>query len=103
MSPFSLLPSVAFVGFIMVSFLQIGLSECGSSVCVLSFLPFVYSLFILYMVFKVIPWFCIAHSLLRITLRHPIWRKRKFPARLATTKGAFAGAFPCTKQVEEKT
>ena len=54
-------------------------------------------------VFKVIPWFCIAHSLLRITLRHPIWRNRKLPARLATTKGAFAGAYPCTKQVEEKT
>ena len=52
MSQFSLLPSVAFVGFIMVSFLQIGLSECGSRVCVLSFLPFVYSPFILYMVFK---------------------------------------------------
>ena len=50
-----------------------------------------------------IPWFCIAHPLLRITLRHPIWRKRKLPARLATTKGAFAGAYPCTKQVEEKT
>ena len=53
--------------------------------------------------FKVVPWFCIAHPLLRITLRHPIWRKRKLPARLATTKGAFAGAYPCTKQVEEKT
>ena len=53
--------------------------------------------------FKVIPWFCIAHSLLRITLRHLIWRKRKLLARLATTKGAFAGAYPCTKQVEEKT
>ena len=53
--------------------------------------------------FKVIPWFCIAHPLLRITLRHPIWRKRKLPARLATTKGTFAGAYPCTKQVEEKT
>ena len=52
MSPFSLLPSAAFVGFIMVSFLQIGLSECGSSVCVLSFLSFVYSPFILYMVVK---------------------------------------------------
>ena len=52
MSPFSLLPSVVFVGFIMVSFLQIGLSECGSSVCFLSFLPFVYSPFILYIVFK---------------------------------------------------
>ena len=50
-----------------------------------------------------IPWFCIAHPLLRITLRHPIWRKRKLPARLVTTKGAFAGAYPCTKQVEEKT
>ena len=52
MSPFSLLPSVVFVGFTMVSFLQIGLSECGSSVCVLSFLSFVYSPFILYMVVK---------------------------------------------------
>ena len=40
MSPFSLLPSVALVGFTMVSFLQIGLSECGSSVSVLSFLSF---------------------------------------------------------------
>ena len=52
MSPFSLLPSVAFVGFTMVSFLQIDLSECGWSVCALSFLSFVYSPFILYMVFK---------------------------------------------------
>ena len=32
MSPFSLLTSVAFVGCTVVSFLQIGLSECGSSV-----------------------------------------------------------------------
>ena len=33
MSPFSLLPSVAFVGCIMVPFLEVGLSECGLSVC----------------------------------------------------------------------
>ena len=51
-SPFSLLSSVAFVGFTMVSLLQVGLSECGSRVCVLSFLSFVYSPFILYVVFK---------------------------------------------------
>ena len=52
MSPFSLLPSVAFVGWTVVSFLEIGLSECGSSVCVLSFLSFVHSPFIQYIVFK---------------------------------------------------
>ena len=44
MSPFSLLPSVAFVGCTVVSSLEIGLSEGGSSVCALSFLSFVYSL-----------------------------------------------------------
>jgi len=43
-SPFSLLPSVAFVGCTVVSFLEIGSSECGLSVCVFSFLSFVYSL-----------------------------------------------------------
>ena len=51
-SHFSLLSSVAFVGFTMVSLLQVGLSECGSRVCVLSFLSFVYSPFMLYVVFK---------------------------------------------------
>ena len=52
MSPFSLLPSVAFVGCSVVSSLEIGLSECGSGVCVISFLSFVYSPYILYIVFK---------------------------------------------------
>ena len=42
MSPFSLLPSVAFVGFIVLSFLEIGLSECGSSVCSLLLLLFLF-------------------------------------------------------------
>ena len=49
MSPFSLLLSVAFVGCTVVSFLEIGLRECISSVCALSCLlyialSFVYSL-----------------------------------------------------------
>ena len=52
MSAFSLLPWVAYVGCTVVSFLEIGLSECGSNLCVLSFLSFVYSPFILYIVFK---------------------------------------------------
>ena len=52
MSAFSLLPWVAYVGCTVVSFNEIGLSECGSSLCVLSFLCFVYSPFILYIVFK---------------------------------------------------
>ena len=39
---------------------------------------------------KVIPLFCTAHPLLRITLRHPRWR-RFFPlARKEQTKAAFA-------------
>ena len=41
MSLFSLLPSVAFVGCTVVSFLEIGLSECGSSLCVLSCLLYI--------------------------------------------------------------
>ena len=52
MSPFLLLPLVGFVGCTVVPFLGTGLSECGSSLCVLSFLSFVHSPFIMCIVFK---------------------------------------------------
>ena len=47
MSPFSLLPSVAFAGCTAV-FLEIGLSECVLSVSALSFLPLYIALYTVY-------------------------------------------------------
>ena len=40
--------------------------------------------------FKVIPLFCTAHPLLRITLRHPWWRRFFLLARKKQTRAAFA-------------
>ena len=40
--------------------------------------------------FKVIPLFCTAHPLLRITLRHPTWRRFFLPARKEPTRATFA-------------
>ena len=37
-----------------------------------------------------IPWFCIAQPFLRITLRHPRWRRFFTPAREGQTRAAFA-------------
>ena len=39
---------------------------------------------------KVIPWFCIAQPFLRITLRHPRWRRFFTLAREGQTRAAFA-------------
>ena len=45
--------------------------------------------FLLYSL-KVIPWFCIAQPFLRITLRHPRWRRFFTLAREGQTRAAFA-------------
>ena len=54
--------------------------------------------------FEVIPLFCTAHPLLRITLRHPRWRRFFLLARKTKNKGRFCRtkAFICNNNAADR-